>query len=108
MPYVPKLMDQLMAVLQSGRPSVQEMALSAVSSIAAASQGAFQPYAGVYLPGCSCTVLVLLGVDAHSKGLAVLFLYKVACAASQCLLSSCRDRCSVAYGCFGSTAFTNV
>lgn len=47
MPYVPKLMDQLMAVLQRGRPSVQEMALSAVSSIAAASQGAFQPYAGM-------------------------------------------------------------
>jgi len=43
---VPQLVDQLMAVLQSSRPGVQEMALSAVSSIAAAAQGAFQPYTG--------------------------------------------------------------
>lgn len=49
LPYVPQLVEQLMAVLQSGRPGVQEMALSAVSSIAAAAQGAFQPYTGVLM-----------------------------------------------------------
>lgn len=47
LPYVPQLVEQLLAVLQSSnRPDVQEMALSAVSSIAAAAQGAFQPYVG--------------------------------------------------------------
>lgn len=46
LPYVPQLVDTLMVVLQAGRPGVQEMALSAVSSIAAAAQGAFQPYTG--------------------------------------------------------------
>jgi hypothetical protein len=39
-------MEQLMAVLQHGKPGVQEMALSAISSIAAAAQQAFKPYIG--------------------------------------------------------------
>ncbi len=47
LPYVPQLVEALMVVLQAGRPSVQEFALSAVSSIAAAAQGAFQPFTGV-------------------------------------------------------------
>jgi hypothetical protein len=58
LPYVDQLVEQLMAVLQTGRPGVQEMALSAVSSIAAAAQGAFQPYTGA-LPGASCPCLVI-------------------------------------------------
>lgn len=47
LPYVPQLVETLMVVLQGGRPGVQEFALSAVSSIAAAAQGSFQPYTGV-------------------------------------------------------------
>lgn len=46
LPYMKELLEQLMAVLQGAKPEVQEMALSAVSSIAAAAQGAFQPYTG--------------------------------------------------------------
>lgn len=46
LPYMKELLEQLMAVLQGAKPDVQEMALSAVSSIAAAAQGAFQPYTG--------------------------------------------------------------
>jgi hypothetical protein len=58
LPYVPQLVEQLMAVLQTGRPGVQEMALSAVSSIAAAAQGAFQPYTGTFSANCSCLFCV--------------------------------------------------
>jgi hypothetical protein len=46
LPYMPQLISELLQVLQMGRPGVQEMALSAVSSIAAAAEQAFQPYTG--------------------------------------------------------------
>ncbi|KAF8069426.1 IPO4 [Scenedesmus sp. PABB004] len=50
LPYMPQLVETLLCVLAASRPAVQEMALSAVASIAAAAQGAFQPYAGAVLP----------------------------------------------------------
>jgi hypothetical protein len=42
-----QLIAELLQVLQMGRPGVQEMALSAVSSVAAAAEQAFQPYTGM-------------------------------------------------------------
>eukprot|EP00878_Enallax_costatus_P019883 GHUV01020993.1.p1 GENE.GHUV01020993.1~~GHUV01020993.1.p1 ORF type:complete len:804 (+),score=291.15 GHUV01020993.1:1449-3860(+) len=50
LPYMPQLVEQLLLVLQNGKPGVQEMALSAVSSIASAAQQAFQPHTAVMLP----------------------------------------------------------
>eukprot|EP00882_Tetradesmus_deserticola_P014858 GHRQ01015811.1.p1 GENE.GHRQ01015811.1~~GHRQ01015811.1.p1 ORF type:complete len:546 (+),score=193.28 GHRQ01015811.1:112-1749(+) len=47
---MPQLVSELLQVLQMGRPGVQEMALSAVSSIAAAAEQAFQPYTAQVLP----------------------------------------------------------
>ncbi len=55
LPYVPQLVQQLLALLQGGRPGVQEMALSALASVAAAAQEAFQPYAGWGREGCWCS-----------------------------------------------------
>jgi hypothetical protein len=47
LPYMPQLIAELLQVLQTGRAGVQEMALSAVGSIAAAAaEQAFQPYTG--------------------------------------------------------------
>jgi hypothetical protein len=46
LPYMSALFEALLLVLQGGSHRVQEMALSAMSSIAAAAGKSLQPYAG--------------------------------------------------------------
>ncbi|WIA30405.1 hypothetical protein OEZ86_000490 [Tetradesmus obliquus] len=82
LPYMPQLISELLQVLQMGRPGVQEMALSAVSSIAAAAEQAFQPYTAQMLPVlqhfmqhpgkehllCRCRAIEAAGIIVSSLG----------------------------------------
>ena len=49
LPYMSALFEALLLVLQGGSHRVQEMALSAMSSIAAAAGKSLQPYAGEFI-----------------------------------------------------------
>lgn len=90
LPYMPQVMEQLLMVLQRGSPGAQECCLSAISSMATASQSAFQPYTGQF----RASSLTVLPLCLPVRSLCM----HTALPACQCALSSMLLQCWREYG----------